>query len=181
MHVYSPFFETLYDEQDPVGYLGRGTHYSILRATVFHDEDGKLIPATLYRNATSKHHDFAVLWDEDHDTRVIKVIEKIYQEGLLPCFSFFGERKACFNALFSKEIASIPQHIEISIEHHCEETISKFYNDVWHKQLGTPLNPAAIVNDKENDVVLYLKNINMLWHLGSKDIADNSLQQDIVF
>ncbi|MGF6727496.1 hypothetical protein P3T43_006888 [Paraburkholderia sp. GAS41] len=30
---YCPFFQTLHDETRPVGNLGRGTHYSVLRAT----------------------------------------------------------------------------------------------------------------------------------------------------
>lgn len=176
MHIYSPFFQTLYDEQEPVGHLGRGTHYSVFRAIVFHDDDGKVIPPTIYRNAKSKYHDFAVIWDEDHDTRVIKVIEKIYQEGLLPCFAFFGERKAGFSALFSKQLTEIPQHIEISVKHRCEETIHNLYNDVWHTQLGNPFQPSAIINANanENDVILYLKNINMLWQLGAKEIEETS-------
>ena len=174
MHIYSPFFQTLYDEQSPVGNLGRGTHYSILRAVVFHDEDGKVIPSTIYRNAISKYHDFAVVWDEDHDIRVISVIEEIYKEGLLSCFSFFGERKAGFTALFSKEIESIPQHVEISLQHHCEEAIANTYNDVWHTNLGTSSDPKGIINADSDDVALYLKNINMLWKLGSKAIITQS-------
>ena len=36
---YSHFFSTLYDETEPVGTLGRGTHYSVLRSLA-----GLLIP-----------------------------------------------------------------------------------------------------------------------------------------
>ena len=39
MRKYSDFFKTLHDEQAPTGNLGRGTHYSILRAVVFGDAD----------------------------------------------------------------------------------------------------------------------------------------------
>ena len=178
MRTYSPFFQTLYDEQEPVGTLGRGTHYSILRAIVFHDEDGKIIPCDRYRNAKSNYHDFAIIWDEDHDTRVINVIEKIYQEGLLPCFSIFGERKAGFSALFCSERDDIPLHIKVSVQQRCEETISNIYNDVWHVQLGTLMRSQGIINANDEDIVLYLKNINMLWKLGSKPIIDNSQRQD---
>lgn len=177
MHTYSPFFQTLYDEQEPVGTLGRGTHYTIFRAIVFHDENGKMLSCNRYRNAESKYHDFAVIWDEDHDTRVISVVEKIYQDGLLPCFSFFGERKAGFNALFCSERNDMPHHIESSVQRRCEETISNIYNDVWHVQFGTPARPQAIINASDEDVILYLKNINMLWNLGSKTIVDNPPSQ----
>ena len=78
MRTYSPFFQTLYDEQAPVGHLGRGTHYSVLRAAVFHDELGEILPENRYKGPHAKFHDFAVIWDEDHDKRVIEVIEQIY-------------------------------------------------------------------------------------------------------
>jgi len=180
MHTYSPFFQTLYNEQKPVGSLGRGTHYSILRAVVFHGEDGQPIPSALSRNARSKYHDFAIIWDEDHDTRVISVIEKIYQNGLLPYFSFFGERKACFTALLYSEQKSISQPNEMAVKILCEEVIDNAYNDVWYSSLGTLIDPQGLIDAKDDDVTLYLKNINMLWKLGSKDIVDNSLPQVMV-
>jgi hypothetical protein len=79
MPKYSEFFQTLYDEQGPTIGLGRGTHYSVLRAVVFHDETGEPLP-------DARFTDFAIIWDEDHDTRVIDPIEDIYCRGLLPSF-----------------------------------------------------------------------------------------------
>ena len=63
MKQYSPFFSTLHDEDGPVGHLGGGTHYSVLRAVLWEPE-----PA---------FHDFAVVWDEDHDLRVVWVLEQM--------------------------------------------------------------------------------------------------------
>jgi hypothetical protein len=53
MRTYSPFLHTLYDQPEPVGYLGRGTHYSILRALCWHDE-------TLRLSGECRAHDLAV-------------------------------------------------------------------------------------------------------------------------
>lgn len=174
MQTYSPFFQTLYDQEAAVGTLGRGTHYSVLRATVFHDEQGKVISPNIYHNAISKFHDFAIIWDEDHDTRIVDIIEKIYQEGLLACFSFFGERKASFTALYTFEnslTSENEQCIDITVKNICEETIDKKYNDVWNSQLGTISSSKGIINADDNDVKLYLQNIQMLWKLGSKEIV----------
>ena len=63
MRTYSPFFQTVHNEVAPVGSLGRGTHYSILRATVFHDEFAKPLEK-------AKFLDFAVIWDEDHENLI---------------------------------------------------------------------------------------------------------------
>src|SRR3984893_14127562 len=94
MQTYSYFFKTLHDETSPTGYLGRGTHYSILEAIVFHDPMGKPLPE-------GEFADFAVIWDEDHDTRVMEPIEEIYRRGLLSSFLMFGERKGFFTAILS--------------------------------------------------------------------------------
>src|SRR5687767_11217749 len=94
MRSYSPFFQTLHDEPAPIGNIGRGTHYSILRALAFQDCFGKtVLPA--------RYHDFAVIWDEDHDDRVIPIIEQVYRIGLLPRFVYFGERKGMLTALLT--------------------------------------------------------------------------------
>src|SRR4051812_20247485 len=74
MQKYSEFFQTLHDEQAPVGYLGRGTHYSILRAVVFSDSLAKPL-------FDARFLDFAVIWDEDHDARIIEPIQKLYFAG----------------------------------------------------------------------------------------------------
>lgn len=38
-------------------------------------------------------HDFVVFWDEDHDTRIIPVLEEILMAGLIPGIQFIGEHK----------------------------------------------------------------------------------------
>jgi hypothetical protein len=97
MQTYSDFFKTLHDETSPTGYLGRGTHYSVLRAVVFHDPMGKPLPEGQFA-------DFAVIWDEDHDTRVMEPIEEIYRRGMLSSFLMFGEHKGSFTAIISNKI-----------------------------------------------------------------------------
>jgi len=97
MQAYSDFFKTLHDETSRTGYLGRGTHYSVLRAVVFHDTMGRPL-------SEGQFADFAVIWDEDHDTRVMEPIEEIYRRGLLSSFQMFGEHKGAFTAVLSKEV-----------------------------------------------------------------------------
>jgi hypothetical protein len=99
MQRYSDFFKTLHDETNPTGYLGRGTHCSILRGVVFHDPTGKPLPEGQFA-------DFAVIWDEDHDVRVMEPIEEIYRRGLLSSFLMFGERKGSFTAILSNKVTS---------------------------------------------------------------------------
>lgn len=74
--VYSALLACLYDEPEPVGHLGRGTHYSIFRTAEWRDVVLDPLPVP-------QIHDFAIIWDEDHDTRVIEAVEAIYMTGLL--------------------------------------------------------------------------------------------------
>jgi hypothetical protein len=101
MQKYSDFFQTLHDETRPTGYLGQGTHCSVLRATVFHDETARPL-------RRARFADFAVIWDADHDMRVIEPIEEIYRRGLLSSFIIFGERKGSFTAIPSDPSLSAP-------------------------------------------------------------------------
>ena len=89
---YSPFFQPLHDETRPVGHFGRGTHYSVLRVPIWHDE--RLQPL-----AQGELLDFAIIWDEDHDERVIEPIEEMYFAGLLAPVRFIGERKGTLSVL----------------------------------------------------------------------------------
>jgi Bacterial RNA polymerase, alpha chain C terminal domain len=156
MQKYSDFFKTLHDETGPTGHLGRGTHYSILRAVSFHDAEGTPLPKGQFK-------DFAVIWDEDHDTRVIEPIEEVYRRGLLSSFLMFGERKGFFTAVHddfdpSGTRATFCQK-EIS-------TICQSLSDPWPSEVvsvESPMNP--IISDDHQKVSLYLKNLNMLWQL----------------
>lgn len=159
MRKYSDFFKTLHDEQSPTGYLGSGTHYSVLRAAVFHGATGQPLP-------NGRFADFAIIWDEDHDDRVIEPIEKIYLRGLLPFFSMFGERKGSFTAILANNI-----HDQSGISS-LQESLNRITGqldtgDSWPAcvtNLESPDN--SIIDASAKKVSLYLKNLKMLWELG---------------
>jgi len=92
---YSALFNTIYDETQPVGEIGRGTHYSILRAA--QSLDLKLEPEI---QITAQ--DFGVIWDEDHDDRIMDVIEELYIQNLLAPILFIGERKGSVTVILDK-------------------------------------------------------------------------------
>jgi hypothetical protein len=98
MRMYSDFFKTLHDETGPTGYLGQGTHHSVLRAVAFHDPMGSPL-------SEGRFTDFAVIWDVDHDVRVLEPIEGIYRLGLLSSFVMFGEHKGTFTAVLSDRVS----------------------------------------------------------------------------
>jgi hypothetical protein len=158
MEPYSHFFQTLHDERSPTGHLGNGTHASILRAIVFHD--ATLAPLT--RGASS---DFAVIWDEDHDIRVIKAVEAIYRAGFLGSILMIGERKGTLNAIVSEKVQD--STLLSSLEEKLGAVAKRVDADPWSSSLRAFDSPNhEIIDDDHANVSLYLANLKMLWKLG---------------
>jgi hypothetical protein len=159
MQKYSDFFQTLHDERGPTGHLGRGTHYSVLRAVTFNDPAGRPL-------RRAQFIDFAVVWDEDHDRRVIEPILEIYLRGHLSSFLIFGERKGTFTAVLSDEVdddRALLLDTEVSL-------ICQVLDDPWPSEVRTlDTEDIAIIDDEPEKVRLYLKNLAMLWRLGNAD------------
>lgn len=177
MRTYSPFFQTLHDEPAPVGIFGDGAHYSVLSAVIFHDYLGEPLRFAL-------DHTFAVIWDGDHDERVIKVIEQIYRRGLLPRFTYFGERKGNFTAILidpkvgllaraddDPRVVTEPKNKNAELKKQLS-VILNLDDDPWPVTIANGIaadNNQIIIDDLDDDparVTTYLKNIDILWGLG---------------
>lgn len=164
-NAYSSLFSTIYDEHAPIGHLGRGTHYSIFRAVQFLNN--------LYEPQTPlKIQDFCVVWDEDHDTRVIEVIEKLYIKNLLAPVLYIGERKGGVTVILDKKFYD-DQSLLRSFYQQLGK-ISQGLDDPWCSEVGyldfsnKDVNAEALINDSSEKVTVYLNNINNLWSLGHK-------------
>lgn len=171
--TYSTLFSCLHDEPRPFGNLGRGTHYSIFRSVEWLDVERQPL-------ARPQIHDFAVIWDEDHDRRVIEVIEKIYMAGLLSPIQFIGERKGMLKVLVAAKFGV--GHIGPEIDRYVRqlEDLSEAQGDTWPVEIGTfdrndtsdrghQTDLPGIIDDKDEAVFTYLKNIDYLWRLGTKN------------
>ncbi len=158
MRTYSDFFKTLYDETKPTGHLFK-FHFSVLRAVVFHDQNGKPL-------SEGQFADFAVIWDEDRDERVIEPIEEIYRRGLLSSFLMFGEKEAGFTAVLSDKV-HLPTPAEtnerIAFLRTEVSAICDSLDDAWCSQVVDRLDDAWYDADKT-----CLKNMKMHWKLGTK-------------
>ena len=131
MPIYSTLFSCLYDEPSPVGNLGRGAHYSIFRSVEWLDviREPLIIPQV---------HDFAVIWDEDHDIRVIQVIEAIYMAGLLSPIQFIGERKGTLTIIVAAKFyfAHSKANLDAYIYRLNEISVKPGHGDSWPSEVG---------------------------------------------
>lgn len=169
--VYSHLFSCLHDELAPVGQLGRGAHHSVFRSVQWRNISGDLLDQ-------GRVHDFAVIWDEDHDTRIIRVIERLHLAGMLWPIIFIGERKGGVTILFAQMAGRLEDSKENLINHICE--IAKDGgDDSWTVQVGwfhrvtvpgegPHYTGWGIINDEDWRVVAYLQGIDALWELGEK-------------
>jgi hypothetical protein len=163
---YSSFFQTLHDETQLVGKLGRGTHYSVLRAPIWQSEFLKPLKQGAFL-------DFAVIWDEDHDDRVIGVIEDLYFSALLSPVRFSGERKGTLSVLLDEKnvawdadnFAHYRQRVDDISRHQCDPWPAAV--EFTYTRSPSLMQPS-IIHAEHECVTLYLKNIDMLWELGIK-------------
>ena len=166
MQSYSPFFQTLHDETHPTGHLGRGSHYSVLRAIVWHGPDRQILPKAHYL-------DFAVIWDEDHDTRAIHAVELLYKRGWLSSAIIVGERKAGFTFLMRDDLyASTSVNEREKFQAELDDLMQSLPDDPWNGYLGSiHADGDSIINDAPDKAQLYLRTVEMLWQLGVKPIS----------
>lgn len=173
--VYSTLFSCLYDEPEPVGHLGRGSHYSVFRSVEWLD----VIRSPL---VVPQIHDFAVIWDEDHDTRVIQIIEAIYMAGLLSPIQFIGERKGTLTVIVAAKFYLNGSDADLkSYERQLQKICDKpSHGDYWPVEVGmfdrSPGTPHqtelhGLISAEEHRVITYLRNIDSLWLLGTKPFA----------
>jgi len=164
MNKYSEFFKTLHDDVAPTGYLGRGSHYSVLRSVVWHNSLQYPLPKAAYL-------DLAVIWDEDHDTRVIEAVELLYSSGLLTPAVFVGERKGSFTVVVSDETLEEFGERKFSQYQQAVEEITQSLDDPWAAEVTSiSSDHHIIINDRTDKISQYLQTINMLWQLGIKPI-----------
>jgi hypothetical protein len=170
---YSTLFSCLYDEPAPVGRLGRGAHYSIFRSVEWLDVTRR--PLTL-----PQVHDFAVIWDEDHDERIIEAVERLYMAGLLSPVQFIGERKGMLTVILAARFYFSGTEADTQAYVHAVEAIGHSLADAWSTDVGifdrAPGNPhqndpRGIISDQGRRVRTYLENIDGLWGLGTKDFS----------
>lgn len=156
-----PFFQLLHNEKKPVGHFGRGTHYSVLRALCWHAPDLTPLSRAVF-------HDFAVIWDEDHDKRVIQVAQRILMAGLLAPVFAIGERKGMLTVAVSTEAARAlgPDGLEAYRERLAP--LARPDDDWWSLAVTQQGSDDGIIAATRGEIDLYLQGIDLLWHLGSK-------------
>lgn len=170
--TYSTLFCRLYDESAPIGSIGRGCHYSVFRSVEWLD-------VTRSQLELPEIHDFAVIWDEDPDTRVINVIERIYLAGLLSPIQFVGERKGFFTAIVAAKFYfwDDEQSTEAYVRALDDVLRTAVSGDVWTTEVGLfDRSPGSshqtdlkgLIAANEHRSLTYVRNIDSLWGLGTK-------------
>lgn len=168
VRTYSSFFHCLYDLPDmPNGTFGA---YSVFRAIDSRDVEQK--PAAL-----PHVHDFAVIWDDDHDTRIIPVLEEMLMAGLLPGVQFIGEHKGTLTIILA---ARTYWKIDIKAYAQRVEKLTLAAEDSWFVRVGMyDHSPGQLHHRQQCDFQeliglpideehAFLYTIDNMWNLGTK-------------
>ncbi len=170
--AYSPFFQVLHDEKEPVGHLGRGTHYSVVRTLlpVWSETDPTSVEEDIFggaRRSCLELIDLAIIWDEDHDERVWGVIERLHAAGLLAPVRFIGERKG-----------NITIHVDLKAHFGdggrekydmlVERVVEDDAGDSWNLEIHEGVDGSSgIIHAAAERVEAYLRGIHACWGLGT--------------
>jgi hypothetical protein len=183
---HSQFLSCIYDEVTPLGNIGRGTHCSIFRCAEWYD-------GLRNRLFQAEVHDFAVVWDEDHDARVLVAAERLYLAGIFSPVLFIGERKGTLTVVVDQEFRdSLDDEADwqqwvADVNAECGE----IDGDFWEVSIGScdsghsdrsaherRVDAAGLIHDNRDRVSAYLRNIDLLWTLGTwpqrKKVANGS-------
>lgn len=172
---YSPFLNCIYDEPAPIGHIGRGTHYSVVQALSWRSEKGELRQQASVQNV-------AIIWDEDHDERIIPCVEALLMAGLLHAVSMIGERKGGVTVVFNSMSAACLSDNQKRVY---REEVTRVINDVvdaksgdsWAITFGEMTDVPSLakdgyeifhqylIQDDVHKVDTYIRNINYLWDI----------------
>lgn len=171
MYQYSTLFSCLYNEYRPEGTLGRGTHHAVFRAPLWFDWQGRKYDAF-------RVHDFAILWDENEDARIIQFLEQVYAQGLLSPLRFVGKRNNVLTAVSSAgpsaegndENEAMAYHnaldaVATAMKQPFEVRAANF--DRERGELGQS-STSIFYDARDERLSKYLAEIDTKWQLGTK-------------
>jgi hypothetical protein len=174
---YSPLLHCVYDETAPTGQIGRGTHYSVVQALSWRSNKGELRKQAAVQNV-------AIIWDEDHDERIIPCVEALLMAGLLHAISMIGERKGGVTIVFNSMSAAYlsedqKRAYREEVEKVINDVVETKYEDYWSVTFGemteTPslaktghqIFHQSLIQDDVQKIETYIRNINNLWAVDS--------------
>lgn len=113
-------------------------------------------------------HDFAIIWDEDHDERIVPVVEKIYVAGLFAPILAIGERKGCLTVLVSDEATRGLDATGLQPYRDRLLSFGQVDGDSWSVDVCCFGGESGIIDESDQNVESYLRHIDLLWKLGGK-------------
>jgi hypothetical protein len=116
---------------------------------------------------------------------VIEVLEDIYMAGLLSPIQFIGERKGTLTVIVAAKFyyADTQASLDEYIRKLNDISANTSNRDSWPAEVGTfdraPGSPhqtdvQGLIMADEHRVITYLRNIDSLWGLGTKDFVSQS-------
>lgn len=158
---HAPSLRLLYDQPEPVGNLGRGTHHSVFRAVIWDEREKTTASRALF-------HDVAVVWDEDHDVRVLRVLEHVYLAGLLRPIAAIGERKGTLHVVLNREASLTSDGDDVLALRERLTDLATAREDTWPVSIALWNEPSEIIGASPSVISDYLRGIDASWQLGSK-------------
>ena len=137
----------LYNQTERVGFSDE--HYSVYQVVEWLDLGGNL-------TAPAKLKNFTIIWDYDHDERILDVVDSLYLNGLLHPVLFAGESEGVLRLVLDSNCHTPSDYQELVL-HTTEKALEPSY-DVWTLDVEW-------FDDSENNEP-FLRDIYRRWRIG---------------
>ncbi len=118
-----------------------------------------------------------MIWDEDHDLRIITAIERLHSQSLLTHALFIGERKGTFTLLVDGSYyGRITDYRKDLLRRQVARQVASIGGDHWQVAIGS-FSPVgindetimeSIIDADDSKIEAYLRRIGVKWCLGTK-------------
>jgi hypothetical protein len=119
-------------------------------------------------------HDFAIIWEKDHDERIIPAILRMYTNNLFGAAMIVGVRRGVLTYLIDNALLQQIDEQQITVfKNALTEQCQPHTGDKWSVEVASIQDPrtSQIIMDTPEKVRVYLENIHNLWNLGIKPIG----------
>jgi hypothetical protein len=162
---YSTILACLFDQAGPAIVNGGNPSYSIFRVTQARDQIGQRVDRMTV-------HDLAIIWDDDHDERVVYALERLHLAGLLWPVVFASENRGTLT-MFIQGGLSLPSNFEEEVREACSAAVKDNWHvtfPIYNRPSPFNFNPGLdVVPGASLNAISYLCAIDAQWKLGLRE------------
>lgn len=168
--TYSSFNEIKYSDDDYIDFSFKVSGELVFNRNIIYDKKSQKKDyekiKKLYKNTKRNFYDFCIIWDEDHDERIIEIVNELNKRKLLSPILFIGERKGNVSIVLNKYLITDEENYFDYVKD-IITSVSTLQGDIFETYfMCLDEDLGMLINDDNNKVREYLLEICKKYNLG---------------